>query len=161
MNQVFDIFAQYATDPNKELEGIWVTIGPALRQLEDGTADKDSAPQIKVARGGNKRHGRVISALWEANESTLKGKDDAAEEKGVEVTVEAMSKGILLGWKNFTFKGEALPDAGVEGSTLSAEDRLKIAAKLLAVKDFRDLVNKHANEREHYLIAKEQADAGN
>lgn len=162
MDNVFDIFNQYATDPNKELDGVWVPIGPALRKLEDGiTADPESVPSIKVARSGNKRHGRVVSSLYEANETVLKGKDDAADAKGEEITIEAMAKGILLGWKNLTFKGEKLADAGTENSVLSPEDRLITAKRMLAVKDFRELVAKNANDRERYSIKQEQEAAKN
>jgi hypothetical protein len=152
MDHVFDIFNQFATDPNKELDGVWVPLGAALRKLPDGvTPDPESVPQIKVARSGNKRHGRIVSQLWEANETVLKGKDDAADSKGEEVTIEAMAKGVLLGWKNLTFKGEKLVDGW----------DIETAKRLLAVKDFRELVAKHANDREKYLLAAEKADAGN
>lgn len=161
MERVFDIFDKYATDPNKELEGVWRVIGPALRTKEDGSPDPDSAPALKVARQGNKRHGRIITQLWESNEDVLKAKDDAAEARGEEVTVEAMSKGILLGWKNITFKGVAYPDAGTEASTLTPEERLKLAKELLMVKDFREAVTRLSNERESYLIKQAKADAGN
>jgi hypothetical protein len=161
MDKVFDIFDKYATDPNKELEGVWVTIGPALRQDKDGKPDPDSAPALKVARSGNKRHGRIVSQLWESNEDVLKAKDDVAEARGEEVTIEAMAKGILLGWKNMSFKGKPLPDAGTEASSLTPEERLTIAKEILAVKDFRDMVAKHANERERFLLAQAKADAGN
>lgn len=146
-----DIFNQFAADPNKELTGVWITIG--------GTEAKPV--KIKVARSGNKRHGKVITQLYEANKSTLDLKNDAADAKGEEITVEAMAKGILLGWKGVSFKGTALPDAGDETDKVSAEDRLADAKTLLGVKDFRELVTKHSLDFQRFKAVQDEVDAGN
>lgn len=146
-----DIFAKFATDPNLELEGTWKAIGPATRTKDDGSPDPDSAPQILVARSGNKRHGRIISRLYKSNQTVLDGQDDMAEQKGEEITIDAMSQSILLGWKNLSFKGEKLPD-GYDRAT---------AKKLLAVKDFRALVTRHAEDFKNFSVTQEDADAKN
>lgn len=161
MDRVFDIFNQYATDPNKELQGVWIAIGPAQKFDEQGKPVAGSEPYIKVARNGNRRHGRIASQLWESNETTLKGKDDTADEKAEEVTVEAMAQGILLGWKNITFKGEKFPDAGTDEDKTDPELRLSLAKRMLRVKDFRDMVNKHAMDRERFLLVQEEKAAKN
>lgn len=147
----FDIFDQFATDPGKELEGVWVTIGRATRTI-DGKPDPESVPQIKVARSGNKRHGRIVVQLYEANEQLLKQKNDEADARGEEITIETMAKGILLGWKNLSFRGIGrVPD------TWSYE----MAKKILSIKDFRELVNKHATNFELYKVVQEDAAAKN
>ena len=149
-----DIFDQYAADPNKEVNGVWITIGQT----------KDTPPKpikLKIARSGNKRHGKIMSALWESNKSTLEGKDEAAEAKGEEIVIEAAAKGILLGWKNATFKKAKLPDAGDEGDTITPEERLKFARDMLAVKDFRAMVMRHADDFQKFKAVSDEADAGN
>lgn len=150
LTRAFDIFNQFATDPGKELDGVWVPVGPATRTT-DGVPDPESIPQIKVARNGNKRHGRIVVQLYEANESLLKQKDEAGEARNEEITIETMAKGVLLGWKNLSFKGEVVPD------TWSYET----AKKLLAVKDFRDLVTKHSTNFDLYKLVQEDAAAKN
>jgi hypothetical protein len=147
-----DIFNQYATDPNKELDGVWTTVG----QTKDGKKS-----EVKVARSGNKRHGKIITALYESNKSTLELKTDAADAKGEEITIEAMAKGILLGWRNLSFKGEVLPNAGSEGDTITPEERLVTAKKLLAVKEFRVQITKLSEDFTKYKIVQDEADAGN
>jgi hypothetical protein len=146
-----DIFDQYATDPKLELEGVWVPIGPATGVLENGDADPETAPQVKVARSGNKRHGRMVSALYEANKTTLEMKDDFADAKGDEITVDTMAKSILLGWKNLSFKKVKLEDGW----------NVKDAKQMLAVKDFRDMVMKHASDFNKFKLKQEEVDAKN
>jgi len=146
---MFDIFDQFATDPKLELEGVWNTIGPAQRTLENGDPDPDSAPQILVARSGNKRHGRIVSQQYEANKSMLDMKDDAADAKGEQITVDAMAKSILLGWKNLAFKKEILEDGW----------NIADAKKMLAVKDFRDMVARLSTDFNKYKVVQEAADA--
>jgi hypothetical protein len=151
IEHAFDIFDQYATDPNKELEGVWVPIGPATR-IVDGVPDPESVPAIKVARSGNKRHGRLVLQMYEANESLLKLKNDAADLRGEEITIETMAKGILLGWKNVSLRGVGrLPDGW----------DIDNAKKLLSIKDFREMVNKHATNFELYKAVQEEAAAKN
>jgi hypothetical protein len=154
---LFDVFAQFAADPKLELEGTWVTIGPATRTKEDGTADEDSRPALLIARNMNRRHGRVISKLYEANKATLELKNDAADDKGEEITAEAAAKGVLLGWKNLSWKKEPLPDS----DTMTPEDRLRKAVEMLSIKDFRILVLKHADDFKNFALVRDEADAGN
>jgi hypothetical protein len=144
---VFDIFNQFATDPNLELEGVWHPIGPALRTLENGSPDPESVPQVKVARSQNKRHGRMLVALYEANKAILDAKDEAADKRNEEITGELMANTIFLGWKNLTFQGTPVPD-GYD---------LDWAKKMMAVKDFRDLVNSLSNQQAPYRLIKEAA----
>lgn len=147
--KVFDIFDQFATDPKLELEGTWVEVGSALRTLENGESDPASVPSILVARQANKRHNRLVTAQYEANKTVLEGKDDAADDKNEEITINVMSQSILMGWKNFSFKGETLKDGWDIGT----------AKRLLGVKDFRALVHAKSLEFANYKIKQDSADA--
>jgi len=146
-----DIFRVFATDPAKELEGVWFPIGPAEKTLPDGKPDPDSVPQLLIARNGNKKHSRIVTKMVEANKTTLEMKGDPSEERGVEITVEAMAESVLLGWKNIEFDGVKLPD------TYSVET----ARKMLAVKEFRELVNRFASDYTKYRVHQDEADKGN
>lgn len=139
-----DIFAQFATDPNLELDGVWVVIG--------GEEENGKCPRIKVARSGNKRHGRIVSKLYEAHKHTLELKNDVAEAKGEEITIDSMAQGILMGWENLSFQsGTYLPD----------EWSLATAKQLLSVKDFRAMVMRHADNFEKFKVHQEGEDAKN
>lgn len=146
-----DIFAVFATDPNKELKGVWEAIGPAEKALPDGSPDPDSVPMILVARANNRRYGRLLTAQYEANRTFLEQKTEASEELGERITVDIMAQSILLGWKNLTYQGEALPEAWSHES----------AKKLLSHGDFRTLVSKISNDTAKYKIEQEQAAAKN
>lgn len=147
--RAFDIFNQFATDPAKELEGVWVSLGPA--------DEAGKAPRILVARSGNRKHGRIVSKLYEANKTLLDTKDTAAEAKGEEITIEAMSKAIYLGWENLAFAGKAVANS----ADLTPEDRLAEAKRHLAVKDYRALVMRHSEDFTKFKQVQEEADAGN
>jgi hypothetical protein len=147
----FDIFNQFATDPKLELEGAWVKIGPPTKYDEQGKPVPDSEPQIKVARAGNERHGRIAVQLYETNEHVLSKKDDIAKQRDDELTAEAMAKGILLDWKNLSFKGKRVEDGW----------NYEAAYEMLMVKEFRNLVNRHANDMERYKVVQEAAAAKN
>lgn len=142
-----DIFNQFAADPSKELDGIWVSLG----------GDDAKPARIKVARSGNKRHAKVITALYESNKSTLELKNDVADAKGEEITIEAMAKGILLGWEGLSFKGADNADSAV----MTAEDRLVQAKQFLAVKDFRALVQKNSEDFQKFKAVADEEAAGN
>lgn len=137
----FDIFNQYAADPKKELDGVWIRLG----------GEDDAPARIKVARSGNKRHSRIITQLYESNKATLELKNDAADAKGEEITIDAMAKAILLDWENLSFKGKALENGW----------RIEDAKLLLGVKDFREVVNKHATDFKKFQAVQDEADAGN
>lgn len=150
--RVFDIFNQFATDPKTELEGVWEVIGPALRMKADGvTPDPDSAPQVLVARAGNKRYQRMLVAEYEANKAVLDMKDDFAEKRNEQIMAGLGAKAILLGWKNLHYQGRELPDGW------NYED----AYLLMSVKGFQELVGRIANNTSKYLVVQEAAAAKN
>lgn len=155
MSAAFDIFNQYAADPSKELEGVWENLGPAINP--DAPEGERKYPRILVARSGNKNHGRIVSKLYEANKATLDLKNDAADAKGEQITIESMAKAIYLGWENMAFKGAVIPDS----ATMTAEDRLAEAKRHLAIKDYRAAVMRVSENFEKFKAVQEQADAGN
>ncbi|MCP3023263.1 hypothetical protein [Cupriavidus basilensis] len=122
-----DIFAAFATDETKELEGVWI-------ELSDGA-------EILVARAGNKKYNKLLAQQYEKNKRLLDLKNDAAETLSNTIMIDVMARTLLLGWKNIVFKGEDLPHS---------VDNAKL---LLSVKDFRDLVSKHAGDAEAFRLA--------
>lgn len=126
-----DIFKTFGTDEAKENEGVWCEIG--------------SGTKLLVARSGNRKYTRMLAKLVEQNQRALDTKDDAADQLSDQILIDVMAQTILLGWEGVEFKGtKALP--------YSAEN----AKKLLAVKDFRKLVAKLADDFDNFRAAEEQ-----
>lgn len=134
-----DIFKQYATDPKLEQDGRWVRIG--------GT---DEAPsRLLLARTGTKRYQRVIAQQYEANKTLMESKDTIAANAKVEEMIQhALANCVLLGWENVEYKGN---------STYSYEN----AHAMLALRDFRELVMKEADNFKAYKLDQEEDDAKN
>lgn len=130
-----DIFAAFATDETKELEGVWV-------ELSDDA-------KILVARAGNKKYNKSLAQQYEKNKRLLDLKNDAAETLSNTIMIDVMARSLLLGWQGIKFKGEDLP---------YSVDNAKL---LLSVKDFRDLVSKHASDAEAYRLAQQEEAAKN
>lgn len=126
-----DVFAAYATDEKKELEGVWSDIG-------DGA-------QLLVARAGNRKYARLLGSQIEKHQRALDTKNDAADELSDKILAEVMAQTVLLGWKNIKFKGSEL--------SYSVDN----AKMLLAVKDFRSLVSRLSNDFDSYRVAQEEA----
>ena len=113
-----------------------------------------------IARAGNRAYSQLLSALWKANEETLKrgqGEDasdadrDAGNDLAFKLVGIAMSKTILLGWGGFTGEDDTTP---LEYSTQAAED-------LLALKDFRAKISAIAESHRSFLVKQEAENAKN
>jgi hypothetical protein len=127
-----DVFADFATDEEKEVNGVWKEISP-------GT-------EVLVARLGNKKYARVLSALVEQHQRVLDLKNEVAEKLSDQIMVEATAQAVLLDWRgDFKFKKTALPYS------------LENAKTVLAVKDFRALIQKLAGAFDSYRVAQEEA----
>lgn len=122
-----DIYSSYATDATLENNGTWRDVGEA---------------KLLIARAGNKKYSKLLSAAVESNQRALDLKDDKAEALSDEIMVNVMAQAVLLDWKNVGYKGEPLPYS------------VESAKTLLAVKDFRALVSRLANEFDAYKLAK-------
>lgn len=127
-----DVFQQYATDPAKEIEGVWVDLD-------------DKGAKILVARAGNRNYSRMFSREYERHQRALEAKNDDADELSDKLTIEIMAKTILLGWEGLTFKRQPVGSYSEES-----------ARRLLGVKDFRAFVTKLSNDFDSYRIAQEE-----
>lgn len=128
--ELMDFFAEYATDPKVELKGAPVPINGVT---------------FYIARSGNRAYGKLLQELVGKHEAVLDQKDEAADAKSDEIMVEVLSKTILVGWDGeLNFGGEMLKYSAAN------------AAKLLALKDFRIMIIRHSENREHFRVAKLQ-----
>ncbi len=126
-----DVYTAFATDEEKEISGVWHQIG-------DGA-------EILVARAGNRAYTRKLTTMFDKNQRALDQKNEAADKLSDQILIDAAAEHLLLGWRGIQFKGVEL--------TYSVEN----AKKLLAVKDFRALVNRLANDFESYRVRQEEA----
>lgn len=135
-----DFWNAYSTNEQAEVEG---------RYFENGDAE------FLIARAGNDRYSRMISKQYEGNKHILDDKSsDAAKATGEalakKITIDVMSKSILLGWKgNVDWKGTPLPYT------------VDNAQKLLGLKDFQAWVVGKSGAYQNYLLAAEEEDAKN
>jgi hypothetical protein len=124
-----DIFKEYATDENLEVEGTWFEVGDA---------------KLLIARLGNKKYARKLSKLYERNRKLLDRKDDAADALSDKIMIEVLAETILLGWQGLEFQGKAFP--------YSKEN----AMKALEIKDFRKSVMDLAGDESEFKAVKEE-----
>ena len=128
-----DIFAQFATDESLEDNGAWFEIG--------------GGASVLVARSGNRKYAKMLTKEVERNKKVLDLNDDAADKKSEEIMIAVIAETILLGWKDVSFKGEAL------------EYSIPNAKKLLAVKDFRKAIGQFADDVSAFKF-KEEVEQG-
>jgi hypothetical protein len=131
---MIDIFAQFATDESAENNGAWHPIGG------------DS--ELLVARSGNKAYAKLLTALVAEHRPILDLKTDVADAKSDEIMSDVLAKTILLGWKNLSYKGQAI--------SYTVDN----AKKLLKHGDFRGLVIRLAEDADAYR-AKMEVEQGN
>jgi hypothetical protein len=135
-----DFFNAYAVNEQAEVEG---------RYFENGDAE------FLIARAGNDRYSRMISKQYESNKHILDDKStDAAKATGEalakKITIDVMSKSILLGWKgNVQWQGKSLPYT------------VDNAQMLLGLKDFQSWVATKSGAYQNYLLSTETEDAKN
>lgn len=120
-----DIFSRFATDPNKEAQGV-------RHQLDSDTV-------VIVARWGNDDATALFRVLRDRHQVALASTDEKMKEKiSMDNLVEVMSNHILVGWEGLSFKGEKLPYSASNASTL------------LRINDFRDLIFNLSRDAENY-----------
>ena len=124
-----DIFDRYATDESAEVNGVEVPLGDAT---------------LLIARVGNTKYSKKLTALVERHKVALAIEGDAADALNEKLMVDAVADTILLGWKGLSYKGKELPYS------------LDNAKMILAHKDFRADVMKLANDMEAYKVKKEE-----
>ena len=136
-----NLFKAFTTDPKLEEEGRWVTIG--------GT---DEAPtELLLARTGTRRYNAVMAQQYEAHRTLLDSKDTVAANAKVEQMVQhALAACVLLGWKN-------VEDDNGDPLAYSYDN----AKRLLAMRDFREIVTKEADKFQMYKKEQMEIDAKN
>ena len=130
-----DILRVFSSDKSKEQSGAEVQIG-------EGT-------YVTVARSGNKAYNKLIAAAWDKNKFALDRKDDDAEALAEKLTIEAVAKTILKGWRGFTEKG------------VEVEYSYAKALEYLAIRDFRQKIMDIANDHKNYKQFSDEDDAKN
>ena len=135
-NAATDLFSDFAVDEALSQDGVWVKY----------TGDVE----FLVARAGNKHYRKVAQNLYDKNRRMLDGKNDAATEKLIEITVEAMAKAILLNWRgDVQFQGEPLPYS------------LENARKILRMERLRDFIDGVAKDESAYAAVREEEEEAN
>lgn len=136
-----DIFKEFATDDDKELNGSVVEIGPGVSLL--------------VARANNRRFNRRIIKLYEEHAQVLNTaaedgpERDAADARDAEIMATVMAETILLGWEGLQYKGQPI------------EHSVDNAKMMLMHKEFRKFVEKHAQNLDHFKLASEEEQVKN
>ena len=130
-----DVFKQFSTSYKAENDGVWSDLGDNSK--------------ILVARSGNRKYARLLTALVEKHQRVLDLKTEVATALSDEIMISVTAESVLLGWENIQFKGADLPYS-VENAKL-----------LLSVKDFRRLVGKLSDDVELYRGADEETVAKN
>lgn len=130
---MLNLFAQFATDPSAEDNGVWKEYGDN---------------KFLIARAGNKPYTKLLGELVTRHKAILDNKGDEADRLSDKLMIEVMAKTLLLGWESPLIveeNGEPVPYS------------FDNAVKALQIKDFRNLVNTWANEMDAYRTAKLQA----
>lgn len=128
-----DIFAAFATDEKKEVEGTWFDV-------PGGDA------RIKVARSSNPVYAKEVVKAYE--KFAKAPKNDQTEKQQDAEYKRLLAQHILLDWENLTFKGKTLPYS------------VQNAEMLLAIRDFRLFVQKCSDDFDAYRAEVEE-DLGN
>ena len=135
---VVDLFAAFNTDTKAEQEGM-LTVLPNCGDTK-----------FRVARAGNKSYNKLLSSLYKRNRVILDSKGDDAENKSNEIMTEVFAKTILLGWEGtITYQGKKEPYS------------YEMAKKLLAHKDFRQVVAQVSEDFANFKTEKDEEDLGN
>ena len=130
-----DIFALYETDPQKEIEGIWVPLNPPIR--------------FKIARMYNDEYMRGMRKLIKPHKRQMDS-GRVPDEIMKEIGVKAMAKWLVKDWENVEVNGEPYP--------YSEENAISLLTKL---PDLQRVVNGYAQDADAYLKNVQEEDAKN
>lgn len=149
-----DVLALYATDSKAEEKGRW---------FENGDTE------WLIARNGNRQYADMLQQLYTAHKATLEQKDTpeqraAANARFEQITIQVMSRTILLGWRGKTVVDTVTGESTV-GKVMYGTEELEFnpvnAAKFLAIKDFRNWISAKADDFKNFLLAQKEADEKN
>lgn len=139
-----DVFAAYATDEARELDGAVVFLTSGTNPAVD--------PWIKVARANNMAYAKAVSegyAKLRSDKNLLRLSENDMEIRAKNLMTEVIADTILKGFGNLEFQGAVLPPGREAHLTF------------LRVKDFRELVMTHAMDMDLYRTEQNQASSGN
>lgn len=150
-----DIFKAFGVDPALEKQGRFFELGDA---------------EFLIARSGNQPYTDMFSQLVQAHKYTLDQRatpeDRArANDRAEKITIEVMSKTILLGWRPITRTMDdgstVTGSVSFNGEDLTADYSVANSAKLLAVKEFRNWVQQRSDDYKNFLVAVQEQDEKN
>ncbi len=132
-----NLYEKYQTDPDAEIEGVWVDFGDGIR--------------MKIARMFNERHNAELEKLRGPYKAVLNSGGEIPEPARTEIAARAMAVAIIKDWE------------GVEGDDgkpqpYTAERGYQA---LLDLRDLRNRVAFIAGEMETFRKAALDAAAGN
>jgi hypothetical protein len=137
-SNVIDLFSAFAVDQSAEQTGTKVQLPGAGDTL------------FTIARQGNKAYAKLMQQRWKQNRTVLESKGDVAEARSEEILIEVVAKTILLGW-----------DGKIRFGKENLEYSLDNAKRLLALKEFRAVVLKAADDLENFKAVKDAEDKEN
>ena len=127
---VFDLKAQFGTDAELEVEGVWEDLGEA----EEGR----DPPGVLIARVGNKAYTKEYQKVPRGIRRQMEN-GTLPDGMGDQVVCKLLAKTILLNWRGLADGGKEL-DYNYENAT----------AHLLKYKDFRELVWEIGNDQARF-----------
>lgn len=126
-----DLKKKFATDPVKELEGVWIPL--------------DAETKLKIARVGNPKYRELMTKVMAPFRSALRN-NVLPEETAEKLLIQVTARTILLDWEGVEHEGAPLPYS------------LANAEMLLAVsKEFKSFVDEIANQVDIFKTAEEDA----
>ena len=120
-----DIRKQYATDPTKEIEGVW-------------SDDLGGGLKLKVARLKNPNFRKLYQKLTKPHERQIRNRtlDEATENS---ILAKCLAKTVLLGWEKLVLDKEEVPYSEAAALKILSDPELA---------DFRDQVVDLASDAE-------------
>lgn len=130
-----DLRKKFATDPELELNGVWVELGQGAR--------------AKLARTGNDKYNKRMDALMRPHRRQLRigQMDDGVFDQ---ILIRVIAETVLLDWENIEDGGTPVP--------YSKENAIKY---LTDFKDFRNMIAEIANEMETFRAVEVEESAKN
>lgn len=129
-----DLKKAFATDEQKEIEGVWIEIGENAELL--------------IARAGNPKYNKLLEKLQKPHRAAI-ARDRLPINVARKMIIEVLAETVLLDWKNIEYDGHL---------EYSKENALMLLTKL---KDFRELVSDLAREEANFRAVQEEDDIKN
>lgn len=135
-----DIFNMFAVNESLANEGVWI---PFYKNVEFKVARELNHHFKEIAKAANKRFGKL-----------LEQDNKAAEDKGLEITIDILARTVLIDWKDpdgdLKYKGQAIGEYNVEK-----------AKQLLAQEGFRQWVQEQSRDLKNFKEVQDEENAKN